>query len=97
MVAVIVSSGFSMLYLIPVFGEHASWSHFAGDLIAVFSVGLSIFLMVLTKTEHAPAAGTALGLVVGGWALSMVLFVLLGAVTLSVVHHLMHRRLTNLV
>ena len=71
-------------------------SHVAGDLLAVLSVGLSIFLMVLTRTEHPPAAGTALGLVVGGWALSAVLFVLLGAVILSIVHMFTRRRLTNL-
>ena len=96
MVAVIVSTVLTGLHLIPVFGEQASGSHFAGDVIAVLSVGLSIFLMVLTRTEHPPAAGTALGLVIGGWALSTVLFVLLGAVILSVVHTLIHRRLTNL-
>ena len=95
-VAVIVSTALSVLHLIPVFGEQAAESHVAGDLLAVLSVGLSIFLMVLTRTEHPPAAGTALGLVVGGWALSAVLFVLFGAVTLSIVHMFTRRRLTNL-
>ena len=52
--------------------------------------------MVLTDTEHPPAAGTALGLVVGGWSPSSVMFVLLGAVLLSVVHMLLRSRLTNL-
>jgi CBS-domain-containing membrane protein len=66
------------------------------DVIAVLSVGLSILLMVLTNTEHAPAAGTALGLVVGGWAPSAILFVLLGAVILSAVHMLLRPHLTNL-
>ena len=68
----------------------------AGDLMAVIAVGLSIFLMVTTKTEHPPAAGTALGLVVGGWALSTVLLVLFGAIILSVSHMAMQRRLRNL-
>ena len=95
-VAVIVSTALSVLHFIPVFGEQAAESHVAGDLLAVLSVGLSIFLMVLTRTEHPPAAGTALGLVVGGWALSAVLFVLFGAVTLSIVHMFTRRRLTNL-
>ena len=53
--------------------------------------------MVLTRTEHPPAAGTALGLVIGDWTLSTVLFVLLGAVILSIVHRFTHRRLTNLI
>ena len=52
--------------------------------------------MVLTNTEHPPAAGTALGLDVEGWTPSAVLFVLLGVVMLSVVHMLLRLRLTNL-
>ncbi len=95
-VAVIVSTVLSMLHLVPVFGEQASGSHLAGDLMAVTAVGLSIFLMVTTKTEHPPAAGTALGLVVGRWALSTVLFVLFGAIILSVSHMAIQRRLRNL-
>ena len=32
------------------------------------SVGLSIFLMTITNTEHPPAAATALGIVAHGWS-----------------------------
>ena len=95
-VAAIVGAALSLLYFMPVFGEMALRSHLAIDVIAVLSVGLSILLMVLTNTEHAPAAGTALGLVVGGWAPSAILFVLLGAVILSAVHMLLRPHLTNL-
>jgi len=35
--------------------------------MAALSVGLSIFIMVITDTEHAPAAGLALGLVLNTW------------------------------
>ena len=96
-VAVIVAAAiFGLEQLIPPLGEVAAGSHFAGDAIAVVSVGLSIFIMVLTNTEHPPAAGTVFGLVVGGWAPSAVVFVLLGAVMLSVVHFLLRPRMTNL-
>lgn len=95
-VAVFVGAAFSALYLIPGFGELAEGLHLARDLMAVLSVGLSTLLMVLTNTEHAPAAGTALGLVVGGWEPSAALFVLIGAVMLSAVHFLLRTRLTNL-
>ena len=95
-VAVIVGAAFSALYLIPGFGELAEGSHLARDLMAVLSVGLSTLIMVLTNTEHAPAAGTALGLVVGGWEPSAALFVLIGAVILAVTHTLLSPRLTNL-
>ena len=53
-VALIVGTAFSLLYLVPGFGEHISGSHFATDVVAVLSVGLSILLMVLTNTEHPP-------------------------------------------
>ena len=95
-VGVIVGAAFSTLYLIPGFGELAEGSRFARDLMAVMSVGLSTLIMVLTNTEHAPAAGTALGLVVHGWEPSAALFVLIGAITLTAVHTLLRPRLTNL-
>ena len=92
LVAIVVAAALATLYQLPVLGELVHGSHLAGDLIAVASVGLSILFMVLTRTEHAPAAGTALGLVVGGWAPSAVLFVLLGAVMLSTAHTLLRSR-----
>ncbi len=95
-VGVIVGAGFSALYLIPGFGGFAEGSPFARDLMAVLSVGISTLIMVLTNTEHAPAAGTALGLVVHGWEPSAALFVLIGAIMLAAVHTLLRPRLTNL-
>ena len=47
------------------------------------SVGLSIFIMVATNTEHPPAAGTALGLVAHGWEYQR--FVLVLGATLNIV------------
>ena len=64
--------------------------------MAVSAVGLSILIMVVFNTEHPPAAGTVLGLAVEGWALSPVLFVLLGAVMLSAAHAFLRPRLINL-
>ena len=64
--------------------------------MAAAAVGLSILIMVSINTEHPPAAGTVLGLVVEGWTLSAVFFVLLGAVMLSVVHGFLRPRLVNL-
>lgn len=95
-VAVIVGAAFSLLYLLPGYGEWALDNNFARDSMAVLSVGLSTLIMVLTNTEHAPAAGTALGLVVEGWEPSAALFVLIGAFMLVVVHYMLRSRLTNL-
>ncbi len=47
------------------------------------AVGLSIFLMVVTNTEHAPAAGAALGVVVNPqWDIVVLLVILLAVAAL---------------
>ena len=71
-VAVVVGGVLSLVYLVPEWGELVTTSNLVRDLIAVLSVGLSALLMVLTDTEHPPAAGTALGL--GGRGLSPVVY-----------------------
>jgi CBS-domain-containing membrane protein len=52
--------------------------------IAVAVAGL---LMVSTNTEHPPAAGVALGLVLQPWTYPTVVFVLASAVFLSIAKH----------
>lgn len=44
--------------------------------IGAIAVGLATFLMVITNTEHPPAAGMALGLVLQPWDYRTVLYVL---------------------
>lgn len=50
------------------------------------AVGLSIFTMVVTDTEHPPAAGTALGIAITGISTSVLAAVVLGIVLLSLIH-----------
>ena len=64
--------------------------------MAALSVGVGIFGMVATNTEHPPAAGTALGLMIHGWSASAVAFIILGAITLPAVRILLRPRLVNL-
>ncbi|MDE2938006.1 MAG: HPP family protein [Chloroflexota bacterium] len=96
MVSVIVGTFFSMTFLAPELGDLVSTSQSVRDLFAVLSVGLSMLLMAVTDSEHPPAAGTALGLVITGWTPSAVLFVVLGSVILSVIHLLLRPYLKNL-
>jgi len=49
-------------------------------------VGLSIFTMVVTDTEHPPAAGTALGVAITGMSPNVLVAVLLSIVLLSLMH-----------
>jgi CBS-domain-containing membrane protein len=50
---------------------------------AATAVGLAIFLMTITDTEHPPAAGVALGLTLQEWSYLSVVVVLVGIVVLS--------------
>jgi CBS-domain-containing membrane protein len=50
------------------------------------AVGLSIFSMVVTDTEHPPAAGTALGVAITGMSLQVLVAVVLSIVLLSLIH-----------
>ena len=60
------------------------------------SVGLCIFVMTITNTEHTPAVSTALGIVAESWSYQVVLSVLLCAVSLAIIRRLMHHRLKDL-
>lgn len=66
-------------------------------IIPALSVGLSIFIMVITNTEHPPAAGTALGIVVQGWNYSTVLIILITVITLSIIKYLLKSWLKDLI
>lgn len=61
------------------------------------AVGLAIFVMVITDTEHPPAAGVALGLVMGEWAVQTVLIVAVGIGALALIRTFMRPIMINLV
>jgi len=66
-------------------------------LIPAISVGLSIFFMVITNTEHPPAAGTALGITIQGWSYSTILVILITISLLSLAKYLLKPWLKDLV
>jgi len=57
-------------------------------LVYSLAVGASIFIMVVTDTEHPPASGTALGVVMTGITLNVLIAVVLSIIILSVIHRL---------
>ena len=93
---VVVGSAVASVLNIPVIDTLAEESRYISDLGAALSVGMSIFLMVITDTEHPPAAGTALGLVIPGWSWSAVVFIMSSAVILSLLRIALRRKLVNL-
>jgi len=65
--------------------------------IPSLSVGLSIFIMAITNTEHPPAAGTALGIVIQGWSYSTLLVIIITISLLSLTKYLLKSWLKDLV
>lgn len=65
-------------------------------LFGAIAIGLSMFIMVITDTEHPPAAALALGLVLGEWSPKILVVVMGGIVVLCVLKRLLHNKLINL-
>ncbi len=60
------------------------------------AIALAMFLMAITNTEHPPAAATSIGLLMAGWSWAAILFVLLFAGLLAIIHYVLRRYLVNL-
>jgi CBS-domain-containing membrane protein len=56
-----------------------------------------MFIMVVTRTEHPPAAALALGLVLNNWNITTLLVILAGIISLSVLKRLVLPVLMDLV
>jgi len=95
-----ISVGLLCYYLGIVFIDFsplASMTHHSSPIFfAALSVGLSIFFMTITNTEHAPAAGISLGLVINQWSASTLLFIIVVMIVMIVVQRLFHSFLINL-
>lgn len=91
-VAVITGAAFSLILSLVGQGDSGIFR----DVMSALAVGLGMLLMVLTDTEHPPAAGTALGLVIHDWGWPAVVFILSSAVTLSIVRTALRPKLINL-
>lgn len=64
------------------------WDHAVMVVFGALAISLAMFLMVITRTEHPPAAALALGLVLNEWNFMTLLVVLAGVVLLSVIKRL---------
>ncbi len=62
------------------------------------AVGLSIFIMVATDTEHPPAGSTALAFVIHeGDLIAFIVVIMVSAVIITVVKHILRAQLRDLV
>ena len=55
-----------------------------------------MFTMVVTDTEHPPAAGTALGVVITGTSLDVFIAVSMSIILLSLIHHFFKSHMRDL-
>ncbi|MBS3741267.1 MAG: HPP family protein [Candidatus Cloacimonetes bacterium] len=65
--------------------------------VYALAVGLSIFTMVIIDTEHPPATGTSLAVVVQGFSLSIAVSVMIPIIGLSLIHVIFRKQIRNLV
>jgi len=81
-------------------GLHVSGPIAAHAVMVVFgalAISVAMFTMVVTRTEHPPAAALALGLVLNEWDLLTLAVVLAGIVALSVIKRIVLPVLLDLV
>lgn len=64
--------------------------------IHALAVGLSMFIMVITNTEHPPAAGTALGIAIEGLTFHVVFSILLFSIAFTIIRLLLRKHLRDL-
>ena len=61
------------------------------------SVGFAVFIMAVTNTEHAPAAGIALGLVISKWDYLTIIFIIFAILWLASVRIILKKYLMDLI
>lgn len=95
-VSILAGSLFFLLLQLPPLETMAAGAQLVPSVAAGLAVGLGILLMVATNTEHPPAAGVALGIVIDPWQWWAIAFVLAGALVLSVVRAALRPKIINL-
>jgi CBS-domain-containing membrane protein len=95
LVGIVAGSFMTLLHSILEFG-HDSIPHTDMVIFCALATGLAMFLMVVTRTEHPPAAALALGIVMSEWDLLTMVMVMSGAIALSLIKQLILPMLMDL-
>lgn len=95
-VGIVVGLLFSFLKTLPFITALPFVASFGYAIFGALGVGLSIFLMSITDTEHPPAAGIALGLVLQEPDFKIVALILAGIILLSLIKKWMKPHLKDL-
>lgn len=83
LVGILAGSLMATLNLVFTFPELV-FAHASMVVFGALATGLAMFAMVVTKTEHPPAAALALGLVLNEWDLLTLVVVIAGVIVLSI-------------
>jgi len=96
--AVGMTTGISCSLLAGVLGHEGTsdWSTII-IIMGSLAVGLSIFLMVITDTEHPPAAGLALAFILNSWNFTTVIVVFSAPILLFLMKTLFKKYIRDLV
>ena len=95
LIGVLVGGSVHFLTDVPVdfyFAEKALYIVSGG-----IAVGIAMFLMAITNTEHAPATGIALGLVINDWTYRTIIMVIAGIIVISIIQRLMRFWMMDLI
>ncbi len=91
-----VVAGAVMAYLYSLTASWGTWDHAIMIMFGALAISFAMFVMVVTRSEHPPAAALALGLVLNEWDLMTLAVVLTGVVCLSVVKSMVSPMLMDL-
>ncbi len=66
-------------------------------IFGAISVGSAVFIMAVTNTEHAPAAGIALGLVINNWDYLTIIFIIIAIIWMASIRIILKQYLMDLI
>jgi len=92
-----MASGVLMASLYSLAAAKGVNDHTIMIIFGALAISLAMFTMVVTHTEHPPAAALALGLVLNEWDLITLAVVLIGVIGLSVIKRMVLPMLMDLV
>ncbi|MGB5337231.1 MAG: HPP family protein [Woeseiaceae bacterium] len=90
-------AGVAMSYLYSLFSLEGAWDHAIMVIFGALAISLAMFTMVVTRTEHPPAAALALGLVLNEWSFATLMVILIGVIGLSLIKRIVLPMLLDLV
>jgi CBS-domain-containing membrane protein len=73
------------------------YDHAIMVICGAIAISIAMFTMVVTRTEHPPAAALAIGLVLNEWSLLTLFVVLMGVIGLSLIKQLVLPALLDLI